>query len=155
LIVEAELPTTSTTWQEWVRRFAACMRAIAQRHPGAFAAFHRRPVQGREASAAVEAALAAFGAAGFDEAESYRAVKSVTFAVLGLALEDQASVRTPGVRTDLSVLSAERFPHLHAIGEIAENADAASYLIDALIAGIAANHQRARGAPGVSGSATR
>ena len=143
LIAEAELPTTSATWQDWVREFASSMRAVAQRHPGAFAAFHHRPVQGPEASAAVEAALAVFGAAGFDDAESYSAVKSVTFAVLGLALEDQAGVESSGSPTDLSVLSVERFPHLHAIGEVAEHADVASYLIDALIAGIAANHRRA------------
>jgi hypothetical protein len=57
---------------------------------------------------------------------------------LGLALEDLASLKTPGLRTSVSILSPERFPQLHATNAIAARADPSNYLIDALIAGFAA-----------------
>ena len=138
LVAEAKLPTSAIAWEDWVRRFAASMRGVAKRHPGAFAVFHTRPVQGPEAAASAEAALAAFCAGGFDIGEAYSAVKAATNAVLGLVLEERAHLRTPGLRTDVSALSRDAFPHLHAANAIAEKTDTWSYLIEALIAGFAA-----------------
>jgi AcrR family transcriptional regulator len=137
LIAEADLPTGPIAWEEWIRRFAASLRAVALRHPGAFATLHHRPVQGPEASASMEAALASFRAAGFGVVEAYSAVKSTVHAVLGLVLEDLASLKTPGLRTDVSILPPERFPQLHAANAIAARANPSNYLIDALIAGFA------------------
>ena len=42
LIAEARLPENPIPWQEWVRRFAASLRSVALKHPGAFAALHPR-----------------------------------------------------------------------------------------------------------------
>jgi AcrR family transcriptional regulator len=145
LIAEAELPTGVIAWDDWVRRFAAAMRAVARRHPGAFEALHQRPVQGPEATASAEAALAAFRAAGFDVAEAYSAVKATIHSVLGLVLEDLAELRSPGLRTDVSRLPREHFPNLHAANAIAAEADTWSYLIEALIAGFAASRRNVKG----------
>src|SRR5689334_8844660 len=43
LISEAELPESPRNWEEWVREFVAAIGAIAETHPGAFAALERRP----------------------------------------------------------------------------------------------------------------
>lgn len=144
VIGEAGLPTGAIAWEEWVRQFAAALREVARRHVGAFEALHHRPVQGPEAALSAEAGLAAFRAAGFDVAEAYSAVKATTHAVLGLVLEDLASVRTPGLRTDVSRLPLERFPNLHAVNAIAADADTWNYLIEALIAGFTTIRTHAR-----------
>jgi AcrR family transcriptional regulator len=46
LIQEANLPTGNMEWEEWIRRFAAAIRAVAHKHPGAFTVFHHRPGTG-------------------------------------------------------------------------------------------------------------
>lgn len=138
LVAEADLPANPIAWEDWVRRFAASMRAVAKRHPGAFAVFHTRPVQGPEASASAEAALAAFRAGGFEIGQAYSAVKSATNAVLGVVLEERAHRRTPGLRTDIRTLPRDAFPNLHAASTIVAKTDTWSYLIEALIAGFAA-----------------
>lgn len=143
MVAEASLPTSAIAWEDWVRQFASSIRAIARRHPGAFDVFHHRPVQGPDAAASAEAALAAFRLAGFDVVEAYSAVKATTHAVLGVVLEDRAHVRTPGLRTDVERLPLDQFPNLHAANALWASADPWSYLIDALIAGFAANHNRA------------
>jgi AcrR family transcriptional regulator len=150
LVADARLPKSAIPWDEWVRRFASSMRAVARRHPGAFAVFHTRPIQGPEAAAYAEAALAAFCAGGFDVGQAYGAVKATTNAVLGLVLEDVAHRQTPGLRTDTNALSRDAFPRLHAANAIATKADTSSYLIDALIAGFEATRRgpRQRGSPG-------
>jgi AcrR family transcriptional regulator len=142
LIVEANLPTEAVTWEDWVRSFAAAMRAVARKHPGAFEALHHRPAQGPRAAETFEAALEAFRSAGFDVASAYGAVKATTVAVLGLVLEDLVRLRTPGLRTDMSALPASRFPRLHEADVVAADADNFAYLIEALIDGFAASLRR-------------
>jgi AcrR family transcriptional regulator len=144
LAAKAELPRGELTWQDWVRRFAAALRALAHRHPGAFEAFHYVPAQGEHAVAALETALAAFRAGGFDTVMAYNAIKATGVAVLGLILDDTARRRSGDRRTDLDGLPAERFPGVHELADVAAAADTFGYLIDALIAGFAANLQRAR-----------
>jgi len=144
LIAEADLPTGEVRWEEWVRRFAAAMRSGARKHPGAFEAFHHRPVQGPRAAQAAEVGLAAFRAGGFSATQAYGAVKATTLAVLGLVLEEVAGLRTPGLSTDLSALPVERFPRIHEANAIAPEADAWTYLIESLIAGFAASLNKTR-----------
>jgi AcrR family transcriptional regulator len=142
LMAEAKLPKQEIAWEDWVRRFAAAMRGVAKRHPGAFEALHHRSARGPEAAAANEAALASFRAAGFDVVEAYSAVKATGHAILGLVLEDLAERRGAGSGIDLSALPPERFPHLHAAAVLAPKANSWSYLIEVLIAGFAANRGR-------------
>ena len=139
LIAEANLPTGKIAWDNWIRQFAAAIRAVAHRHPGAFTAFHHRAVHGPRAAESTEAALAAFLAAGFSLTEACGAIKSASLAVLGLVLDDLANLRTSALRTDLSDLAPERFPLFHEAHAIATKVDASSYLIDALVKGFASN----------------
>ena len=88
LMIEARLPAGRIGWQDWVRQFAAAMRALGRKHPGAFEAFHFGPAQDERAAAPIEAGFAAFRAAGFDVQTTYSAVKSVILSVLGHLLED-------------------------------------------------------------------
>jgi len=137
LIEEASLPTGEMKWEDWVRRFAAALRTVAQKHPGAFAVLHHRPVQGPQAALWAEAGLAAFRAGGFGPAQAYSAFKSTTLAVLGLILDDLAGLRTPDLESDLSLLPPEHFPRIHEASAVAGKADAWSYLIESLIRGFA------------------
>ena len=146
LIAEARLPTGPIGWQDWVRQFAAAMRALGRRHPGAFEAFHYGPAKGKRAAEPIEAGFAAFRAAGFDVRTTYSAVKAVTLSVLGHVLEDTVPQRNrKAARTDIGELPVERFPNAHALNRVAGRTDTFGYLIEALIAGIAASKKpRAR-----------
>jgi|SRR5688572_24979427 len=141
LVADARLPTNASTWEEWVRRFAHAVRVIVRRHPGASEVLHLRTVQGPEAAASAEAALAAFRAAGFDVVEAYNAVKATSYAVLGAVIEDRAQLQAPGRRTEIDRLPLERFPNLHAANTLWTKADPWTYLLDGLVAGVAANHR--------------
>lgn len=145
LVAEAKLPTGSLSWQDWVRRFAAAMRALAQKHPGAFEVFHHAPAQGERAGEAYEAAFAAFRAGGFHAVSAYNAIKATGLAVLGLTLDDAARARSGARRSDVSKLSAERFPHVHEAARVADDADTFSYMIDVLVDGLAASLRRSSG----------
>lgn len=144
LVAAAELPTGAVSWQDWVRRFAAAMRALARRHPGAFEAFHYVPAQGERAVEALETALAAFRSGGFDAVTAYNAIKATSVAVLGLILDDTARLRSGDLRTDLDGLPAGRFPGVHELARVADRADTFAYLVDALIEGFAASLRRAQ-----------
>jgi AcrR family transcriptional regulator len=146
LVVEAKLPTGALAWQDWVRRFAAAMRAVAHKHPGAFEAFHYAPAQGEQAGEAFEAAFGAFRAGGFGAVSAYNAVKATTLSVLGLMLDDTARERRGARRSDVSKLPVERFPHVHEAALVADDADTFSYLIDVLIDGLAASQRDRRSA---------
>lgn len=142
LIAEARLPTGRITWQQWVRQFAAAMRALGRRHPGAFEAFHYGPAQGERASESFEAALAAFRSAGFDVTSAYSAVKATIVAVLGFVLEDTVPARSKkATTTDVGRLPIGRFPQVHAVSRVAGKADTFTYLVEALIAGFAASRK--------------
>lgn len=151
LLVEAKLPAGGVSWQDWVRRFTTAMRALARKHPGAFEAFHHAPAQGEQAAEAFEAAFAAFRSGGFDAVSAYNAVKATVVAVLGLVLDDTARFRSGARRTDVSGLSAERFPHVHEAARVADEADPFSYLVDVLIEGFGASLRRSKSARRASG----
>jgi AcrR family transcriptional regulator len=152
LLAEARLPTGPVRWQDWVRQFAAAMRALGRRHPGAFQAFHYGPVRGERAAAPIEAGFAAFRAAGFDVRTTYSAVKAVTVSVLGHVLEDTVPERNrKAARTDLRELPIERFPNAHALNRVAATTDTFGYLVEALIAGFEATgkgRRRRKSPPG-------
>jgi AcrR family transcriptional regulator len=143
LIAEARLPTGRIAWQDWVRQFAAAMRALGRRHPGAFEAFHYGPAKGERAAEPVEAGFAAFRAAGFDVASTYGAVKAVTLAVLGHVLEDTVPARNrKAARTDVAALPIERFPNAHAMNRVAGRTDTFEFLVETLIAGFEARRKK-------------
>lgn len=137
LLIEAKLPHGDIGWQDWVRQFAAAMRRLSQRHPGAFEAFHYGPAQGEPAAEAFEAAFAAFHRGGFDPTSAYSAFKATVVAVLGLVLEESVPRRSQVRRTDVSGLSPERFPNIHEADRVAAKADTFTYMIESLIAGFA------------------
>ena len=138
LLAEAKLPTGRIAWQDWVRQFAAGMRELGRKHPGAFEAFHHGPARGERAAEPFEAGFAAFRAAGFDAASTYGAAKSTVVAVLGHVLEDTVPARNRAVaRTNVAELPIERFPQVHAINRVAGKTDTFGYLVEALIAGFA------------------
>ena len=140
LLAEARLPTGRIAWQDWVRQFAAGMRALGRRHPGAFEAFHYGPAKGERSAEPIEAGFAAFRAGGFDVSSTYSAVKATIVAVLGHVLEDTVPARNKKVaRTEISQLPIERFPNAHAMNRVAGKTDTFAYLVEALIAGFAAS----------------
>ena len=138
LIAEAKLPTGTVDWRDWVRAFTAAMRTLAAKHPGAFEAFQHAPAQGARAAETFESAFAAFRAAGFDAAGTYCSVKTTIVAAIGLALDDSARARKPGLRTDLAELPVENFPTVHEVAPVTETTDTFDYLVDTLIAGFEA-----------------
>jgi AcrR family transcriptional regulator len=139
LLAEARLPTGRIGWQSWVRQFAAGMRELGRKHPGAFEAFHYGPVKGERAAEPFEAGFAAFRSAGFDVASTHSAVKATVVAVLGHVLEDTVPARNRKVvRTNVGQLPVERFPNVHAINRVAGKTDTFGYLVEALIVGFAA-----------------
>jgi AcrR family transcriptional regulator len=159
LVAEAKLPTGPMSWEAWVRQFAAALRALARKHPGAFEAFHYDPAQGERAAAAFESALAAFKDGGFDTVSAYSAVKATIVAVLGFALDETAPRRATRSRTDLRALPPDRYARLREADRIAARVDTYDYLIEALIAGFAHKRRarpasRRRGARGASASGT-
>jgi AcrR family transcriptional regulator len=143
LVAEARLPIGQVSWQDWVRRFAAGMRALGRRHPGAFEAFHYGPAKGERAAEPFESGFAAFRSAGFDTASAYGAVKATVVAVLGHVLEDTVPARSrQAARTDVGQLPIERFPNVHAVSRVAGKTDTFTYLVEALIAGFDAMKTR-------------
>jgi AcrR family transcriptional regulator len=139
LLAEAKLPTGRIAWQDWVRQFAAGMRELGRKHPGAFEAFHHGPAKGERAAEPFESGFAAFRSAGFDAASTYGAVKATVVAVLGHVLEDTVPARNrAAARTNVGELPIERFPQVHAINRVAGKTDTFAYLVEALIAGFAA-----------------
>jgi len=151
LIAEARLPKGRIGWKDWVRQFAAAMRALGRRHPGAFEALHHGPAKGERAAEPIEAGFAAFRAAGFDVRTTYSAVKSVTLSVLGHVLEDTVPQRNrKSARTDIRELPIERFPNAHALSRIAGKTDTFGYLIEVLIAGFEATRKVRRRGKAVS-----
>jgi AcrR family transcriptional regulator len=152
LLAEARLPTGRMGWEDWVRRFAAGMRALGRKHPGAFEAFHHGPAKGEKSAEPFESGFSAFRSAGFDAASTYNAVKATVVAVLGYVLEDTLPARRKNaVRTDIRELPIERFPQVHSMNRVAGKTDPFAYLIEALIAGFAASKKSASRRNRVSG----
>lgn len=143
LVAESGLPVDAGAWQDWVRSFAVSMRALANRHPGAFQLFQAGPAQGMRAMESLESAVAAFRSDGFDEVSTYCAIKTVSVAVLGLALDDLVRHRKPAIDAEIEQLPADRFPNIAGIHAVARNADTFDFVLDALIEGISAKRQDA------------
>lgn len=139
LFARADLPIGEVPWDQWLRSFIEAVAWLAREHPGAFAVFLRRPVQGPEATATFEAGLAAFHREGMTARDSYAVVKSVTLAILGVCVEQAyAAGHTEVVSTDLTRLPAESFPVLLEATRDPEEVDVVAALSDILVAGLAA-----------------
>ncbi len=138
LLAEAELPDGEVPWEDWVRRFATALSHLSIQHPGAFTVLMRRPVQGPRALATFEAALEAFCRAGMDTTHAYAALKAVTVAVLGAAVEQASLAAGQELTTDLEPLPLQDFPVLHELTEVTEDVDVVGTLAEVLVAGLRA-----------------
>lgn len=88
LFLEVDLPDEIESWQEWVRAIAVCLRDLARAHPGAFMVLTRRPAENPRAYRITEIGLEAFERGGFATVEAVQAVRAVSLAVLGSALNE-------------------------------------------------------------------
>jgi AcrR family transcriptional regulator len=138
LMTEAKLPTDPKSWQDWVKRFALALRTLAAHHPGAFHVFHRGPASGEAAMQSLEAAVQAFRADGFSLVSTWCAIKAVNVTVLGLILDDLARHANPALAVDIEQLPPAQFPNIHELHAVAESTDTFEFVLDTLIAGIAA-----------------
>lgn len=137
LLDETQLPVTPVGWEEWVRSFFAAMSTMATQHPGAFAAFSRRPVQGPRAAASFEVAMAAFSSAGMSPEDAYNAVKTVAFVALIVGAERSMLARGELLETVMEDLPRERFPQFHAlVGH--DPTTAWSFSLETLVVGLRA-----------------
>lgn len=143
LISEADLPGNPRNWEEWVREFVAAVGAIAETHPGAFAALERRPVQGERALASFEVALGAFARAGLSAAEAYSAVKATTYVALAIGLERALAARGETAATKTDRLPPDRFPHLLALPDD-DPRGAWAFSVETLVAGLHTQVRRAK-----------
>jgi len=142
LIEEADLPAKAAGWEQWVRSFVERIGDVASRHPGAFAALQRRPVQGPRATASFEIALAAFAKAGLATEDAYGAVKAT--ALVALSVGAEKSLASGGVlaETDVEGLPPESFPHLRALRDIGSEDVAWSFTLETLVSGLRAQIRR-------------
>ena len=138
LVTRAELPAAPIDWETWVRTFIVAVGQIADQHPGAFVALQRRPVQAAAALTSFEVALTAFEEAGMPLAGAYSAVKATTYVALSIALERALSARGEEAETSLDQLSADEFPHVHALGEQIDPDATWAFTVETLIAGLRA-----------------
>jgi AcrR family transcriptional regulator len=143
LVSEADLPGGVRNWEEWVREFVAAVGAIAETHPGAFAALERRPVQGERALSSFEVALAAFADAGLSPTASYGAVKATTYVALAIGLERALAARGETAATETDLLSPDHFPHLLALPDD-DPEDAWAFSVETLVAGLHTQVRRAK-----------
>ena len=144
LVSEADLPESPRNWEEWVREFVAAIGAIAEAHPGAFAALERRPVQGERALSSFEVALGAFARAGLSPAESYGAIKVTTYVALTIGLERALATSGDMVVTETELLPAERFPHLLSLPDPDDPEETWAFGVETLVAGLHTQVRRAK-----------
>lgn len=145
LLDEAHLPTMPVAWEEWVRSFFAAMSSTATRHPGAFAALSRRPVQGPRAAASFEVALGAFNSAGLSVEDAYNAVKATALTALMVGVERSMSARGELLGTVIEELPQESFPKFHALLD-KDPTTAWDFTLETLVAGLQVQIRR-RAAP--------
>lgn len=144
LVSEADMPGSVRNWEEWVREFVAALGAIAEAHPGAFAALERRPVQGERALSSFEVALAAFARAGFSPSESYSAVKATTYLALSIGLERALAARGETAATETGLLPPDRFPHLVALEDVDDPEGTWAFGVETLVAGLHTQVRRSK-----------
>jgi AcrR family transcriptional regulator len=142
LIDEADLPVQLVSWEQWVRSFVERIGDVASRHPGAFGALQRRPVQGPRAAASFEVALAAFAKAGLGAQDAYAAVKATAFVALSIGAEKSLASSGVSAETQVDELPREDFPHLHALGDIWSEDGAWSFTLETLVSGLRAQIRR-------------
>jgi AcrR family transcriptional regulator len=142
LIEEADLPVEPVGWEQWVRSFVERIGDVATRHPGAFAALQRRPVQGPRANASFEVALAAFAKAGLEPQDAYGAVKAT--ALVALSIGEEKSLASSGVvaETHVDELPLDDFPHLHALANTSSEDAAWWFTLETLVSGLRAQIRR-------------
>ena len=138
MLSDAEMPTGSFTWQDWIRGYAEAFRKMACLHPGAFQVFQRGLDQGEEALETIEAAIKAFRADGFDAETCVCAIRATNVVVFGLGLEDVAQEQEEGPEIDPGLIPIERFPLIHEVMAMPERPDTFHFLVETLIAGIEA-----------------
>jgi AcrR family transcriptional regulator len=136
LLDEADLPATSVDWEEWVRRFFTAMDEAATKHPGAFAALARRPVQGARAAATFEVALAAFSRAGLSTQDAYNAVKTAALAGVMVGMEQGMSAQGKLLETVIEALPADTFPQFHALKGDNDPVAAWAFNLETVVAGL-------------------
>jgi len=85
---ELPAPDPQHGWQDWVREFALAFRDLARAHPGAFMVLSRRPAENDAAYDMTERGIDAFARGGFSTLQAVLAVRAVSLAVLGLALNE-------------------------------------------------------------------
>lgn len=142
LIEEADLPVEPVGWERWVRSFVERIGDVASRHPGAFAALQRRPVQGARAAASFEVALAAFANAGLAPQDAYGAVKATALVALSIGAEKSLASSGVVAETQVDELPPDDFPHLHALADIWSEDAAWSFTLESLVSGLRAQIRR-------------
>ena len=141
LLEEAHLPDEVGSWPEWVRAVAACFRDLARTHPGAFMVLTRRPAETPAAFRITEIGLDAFESDGFSSLDAIQAVRGVSLAVLGMALNECPPMGDWVEPTPSDALLSE-FPRLVAAATTLEQADPDEdghwdVVVEALVAGLA------------------
>jgi AcrR family transcriptional regulator len=126
---------TPVHWEEWVRNFFTAMADAATKHPGAFAALARRPVQGARAATTFEVALAAFSSAGLTTQDAYNAVKTAALAGVMVGMEQGMSAQGKLLETVIEALPADTFPQFHAL-ETSDPTAAWSFNLETVVAGL-------------------
>ena len=116
LFQEVEL-TGVHDWRDWVRELAFALRALARAHPGAFMVLTRRPAETPEAYAIADLGVRAFRADGRPLTDAVHAVRVVSLALLGIALNE-----CPPMGDWVEPMSGD--PDLEAFPMLAEAADA-------------------------------
>lgn len=138
LFAEAALPDDVADWREWVRRTADTFRRLARAHPGAFMVLTKRPAENVPAFRFTELGLVAFVRGGFPLVDAVRAVRGVSLAILGLALNECPPMGewVEPVGVDPSEVAA--FPRLtEAAGLVDEDDDRHwDAVVEALVAGL-------------------
>ena len=142
LFAEALLPDAVDTWQDWVRSIAACFRDLARTHPGAFMVLTRRPAETPRAFRLTEIGLEAFDVGGFSPIAAVQAVRAVSLAVLGLAL-NECPPMGDWVEPEPHDTALADFPRLVEAATALEQGDPDedghwAVLVESLVAGLAA-----------------
>ena len=139
LLDEAKLPTGPVTWDGWVRQFVDAIVGIAATHPGAFHALQQRPVQGARATTSFEVALAAFQGAGYEPADAFAAIKTVSYLALMIGRERSMVAMGDMPETQLDALPAESFPLVRSVAaDGADHETVWAFGVETLIAGLRA-----------------
>jgi AcrR family transcriptional regulator len=137
LFTEARTPAAPVTWQAWVRAVAEAFRDLARTHPGAFMVFTRRPAENTAAYDWAELGVAAFQDAGFSPARAVSAVRAVSLAILGLAL-NECPPMGDWVEWQPQDVSLADHPRLREVTELGLDAGAGHWelLIEAIVDGL-------------------